>query len=481
MSATQTAIYVRISQDREGAGLGVQRQEEDSRELAERLGWTVGEIYTDNDISAYSGKPRPAYLRMLSDIEAGRIDGVLAWHPDRLHRSPLELEHFITLVEKHGTQVHTVRAGHYDLSTPSGRAVARTVGAWARYESEHKSDRIKRAREQQAAAGRFHGGQRPYGFEKDGVTIRPGEAAEIVKAIESTIAGVSLRSLVRDLNQRGVPTATGRGKWTGPVLRDIMCRPRVAGLSSLHGEVVAPAEWPALVPEETWRAAKSILEDPERRTNQRGGTIRWLGSGIYVCGVCGKRDLRASTSGSKRKPAYRCRARDYVGEPGGHVTRSCEDVDGYVEAAVVERLKRDRVTDLLVDHEDSAVAAGVLRTENAAVAKRLEQLAGMFADGQISATQLTAGTEKLRRRSEEISSELAELGKRSPLSLVAGAPDIERLWFGTEADRSDGLNLGARRAIVDALVTVTVLRAPSGRARDGLYFDPEFVRIEWKV
>lgn len=459
----------------------MQRQEDDCRQLAQQLGWTVEEVYADNDVSAYSGKPRPAYLRMLADLEAGRIRGILAWHPDRLHRSPLELEHFITLVEKHAVRVHTVRAGHYDLSTPSGRAVARTVGAWARYESEHKSDRIRRAREQQALAGRFHGGQRPYGFEKDGVTLRPDEAAEIVKAIDGVIAGVSLRSIVRDMNQRGVPTATGRSQWTGVVLREILCRPRVAGLSSLHGEIVGKAEWPALVPEETWRAAKTILEDPSRRTNQRGGTVRWLGSGIYVCGVCGCRELRASTSGSKRKHAYRCRARDYSGDPGGHVVRSCEDVDGYVEATIVERLKRDRVTDLLVDQPDTAAAAASLRIESAAVTERLDQLAGMFAEGQISASQLAAGTEKLRTRAGEIAAELAELGKRSPLSLVAGAPDIERLWFGTEPDRSDGLALGARRAIVDALMTVTILRAPSGRSRDGLYFDPEYVRIEWKA
>jgi DNA invertase Pin-like site-specific DNA recombinase len=35
------AIYCRISRDREGAGLGVQRQEEDCRQLAASLGWTV--------------------------------------------------------------------------------------------------------------------------------------------------------------------------------------------------------------------------------------------------------------------------------------------------------------------------------------------------------------------------------------------------------------------------------------------------------
>jgi hypothetical protein len=53
----RAAIYVRISSDRTGAGLGVARQEEDCRALCERLGWQVVRVYPDNDVSAYSGKP----------------------------------------------------------------------------------------------------------------------------------------------------------------------------------------------------------------------------------------------------------------------------------------------------------------------------------------------------------------------------------------------------------------------------------------
>ena len=46
----KAAVYVRISRDREGAGLGVQRQEQDCRELADRLGWHVVGLYCDNDV-----------------------------------------------------------------------------------------------------------------------------------------------------------------------------------------------------------------------------------------------------------------------------------------------------------------------------------------------------------------------------------------------------------------------------------------------
>jgi site-specific DNA recombinase len=65
------AVYARISSDQEHLGLGVQRQLEDCRKLPAGRGWTVAEEYTDNNVSAYSGKPRPAYARMLSDLAAG--------------------------------------------------------------------------------------------------------------------------------------------------------------------------------------------------------------------------------------------------------------------------------------------------------------------------------------------------------------------------------------------------------------------------
>ena len=60
-------VYARISSDVEGTGQGVDRQVRDCRELATRLGWVVGEEYVDNDISAYSGKRRPAYERLMED------------------------------------------------------------------------------------------------------------------------------------------------------------------------------------------------------------------------------------------------------------------------------------------------------------------------------------------------------------------------------------------------------------------------------
>lgn len=99
-------------------------------------------MYADKDMSAYSGKPRPAWERLNSDIGAGPVDAIASWHVDRLTRSPRELEDVIDLHDGHGVQLAT-RTGEIDLSTPTGRLIARTVGAAARSQRRWNPDRIQ--------------------------------------------------------------------------------------------------------------------------------------------------------------------------------------------------------------------------------------------------------------------------------------------------------------------------------------------------
>ncbi|MEO7980044.1 MAG: recombinase family protein [Sporichthyaceae bacterium] len=70
--ATKAAVYARISSDPQGLRAGVGRQERECRALAEREGWDVGELYVDNDVSAYSGKRCPRHEAMLAAIKTAR-------------------------------------------------------------------------------------------------------------------------------------------------------------------------------------------------------------------------------------------------------------------------------------------------------------------------------------------------------------------------------------------------------------------------
>lgn len=459
--STQAIIYVRISQDREGAGLGVERQESDCRELAERLGWTVVDVLCDNDVSAYSGKPRPAYRKLLEALRTGSANGVLVWHTDRLHRSPVELEDYVQVCETHGIATQTAKAGPLDLASPSGRLVARQLGAVARYEIEHNVERLRAARLQSVKAGKWAGGRRPFGYEPDGVTVRESEAAEVRTATEQVVAGGSIRSICANLNDRNVRTSAD-GEWRQSEVRKLLIRPRNAGLMVHHGEVVGDAEWPAIVDVDLWRACRAILTDPGRRTNM-GGPRHHFGSGLYVCGVCGE-GLRVSSNGKRRK-YYTCVV-------GNHVARDLNDLDDYITNIVVERLRApDAVEAMRPPTKDTTG----LHVEAEGLRERLKELARMYADGQVSGAQLAEATEGLRSRLDTVESKIANAVESSTLTPFVGRDPAE-VW--------DELDVDRRRAVLDLLVRVVIHRARKGRPpgwKPGeSYFDPTTIDVEWK-
>jgi site-specific DNA recombinase len=465
----RAAIYCRISSDREGLELGVERQQEDCRDLAVRHGLTVVEVFVDNDVSASTKarKERPEYRRMLADAREGRFDTIVAYTTSRLTRKPRENEDLIELAESHGISYQYVRSPAVDLNTAAGRRYARWSAANDAGEAEETAERVARAKLQAATQGKFRGGRRPFGFEPDGVTLREAEAAEIRHATEQALAGVSLAGIARDLNARRVATSTGKA-WTGREVGRLLARARNAGLVERHGEILGPAQWPAIVDEGTWRAVRAMLADPGRLTTP-GPTRRWLLSGIAKCGVCGSGVLVTSTRNRAggRWPVYTCR-------PGRHVARACEQVDALVNDLVVARLSRPDAVDLLA--VDAGVDVGELHRTAAGLRARLDELAGLFARGVVDARQLERGTTDLRAQLETVEGQLAAAASKSVFHGVVDVDDVGEVWA--------GLSLERRRAVVSALVEVTILKARRGRTpgwRPGApYWDPESVRVEWR-
>src|SRR3954471_10824341 len=201
------AVYARISSDTEGKALGVTRQLEDCRRLAGQLGWTIGQEYVDNDLSAYSGKRRPAYQQLLTDVADGLRDAVICYHVDRLTRRPVELEQFVATVDAAGVRQVRFVSGDMDLGTGDGLLIGRMLAAVAAKESADKSRRVSRKLDQNAAEGRPHGGnRRPFGYEKHRVTVRQDEAEVIGRLVSRYLAGESLRSLCMWLEDNGIRT-----------------------------------------------------------------------------------------------------------------------------------------------------------------------------------------------------------------------------------------------------------------------------------
>lgn len=460
-----TALYVRISRDTEGEGLGVARQLADCKALAEQRGWPViPEPYTDNDLSAYSGKPRPAYLRLLEDVRAGRVRRIVAWHPDRLHRSPLEFEGFLDLVQDTGCQVETVRSGAVDLTTPSGRLNARVLGDFARYESEHKSDRVRAKLQQNAEAGKHHGGSRPYGWEDDRVTLHEGEAAYVRLGVSMLLGGNSMKAIVRALNEAGSRNTLG-GLWQDVTLRSTLLRARNAGLRTHHGQVLdgVPGKWEPILDRDTWEQVRLVLTDPARRTNPGATGRTHLLSGIGRCGICGG-PLRAA----KGKPYKGVAATIYRCFPTGCVSRGQEPVDTLVRALVCARLARPDAVDLLRQDDEPAEAA-TARADVERLRGRLDVAAADHDDDRTTREQFLATTARLRVR-------LAEAERRVPapaprlavLDALVGQEDVEAAW--------DALDVSVQRQVVALLLDMTV--QPTRR---GPGFDPAGVTTAWRA
>jgi site-specific DNA recombinase len=104
----RAVVYTRQSLDRSGDGLTVARQREDCLKLCRDRGWTVVQAVTDNDISAFSGKPRPGFAQVLGMVDDRAIDVVVVWAVDRLVRKLADLEDVIERCERAGVRLATV-------------------------------------------------------------------------------------------------------------------------------------------------------------------------------------------------------------------------------------------------------------------------------------------------------------------------------------------------------------------------------------
>jgi len=117
MTAKRTALYLRVSTDE-------QTTENQLRELlavAERIGWTITEIYEDVGISGAKGRnKRPAFDKLLKDAARRKFDLVAACSVDRLGRSLQDLISFLSDIHSYGIDLYLHHQG-IDTSTPAGR------------------------------------------------------------------------------------------------------------------------------------------------------------------------------------------------------------------------------------------------------------------------------------------------------------------------------------------------------------------------
>jgi len=162
--------------------------------------------------------------------------------------------------------------------------------------------------------------------------VRESEALIVRECARRLLAGEALQAICADLNERGVATVTGV-QWKTQTLRRMLTSPRISGQREHRGEIVGPAEWPAIItPAETARI-RALLSDPSRRTNK--SARRYLLVRLLRCGLCGELLVSRPTATGKRR--YVCAQRpNFTG--CGHMYIEADMLELFVVEAVLHRL-----------------------------------------------------------------------------------------------------------------------------------------------
>lgn len=458
---TIAALYLRISKDRTGEALGVERQEALCREKAKARGWVVGPVFVDNDISAASGKHRPGYAALVEAMKAGEIAAIVTYHPDRLYRRMDDLEALVTVIEATGVMIETCTAGEIDLTNQTGIMTARIIGAVAAKEVGQTKERILAEQKARANAGKPPGGSRRFGYTQDW-QIDEREAGPLREAVNRLFAGESARSICRDWQLQGLDTPKGFPMSPGGFTR-MLKHPYLTGLRIHQGEIVGEGVWAPILDRKTWEQLQELLGRSDRRENPglRGAPRKYHLSGLLTCDNCGC-PLHSGVSSKVRKGKRVGTYRSWVCKKTPQYPNACNAVS--VKAEPLEDYLTTRTLDLLTGSKRIREAlqgknAGKASEALVAVAEleqRLEDLADdYYAKKRIPRDEYQRHAQALEL---ELSTAKATVEQLQRKDLVTGLPeDREAL----QAQWENSLDL--RRKLTRLLFPeIRVLRAGRG-------------------
>jgi DNA invertase Pin-like site-specific DNA recombinase len=455
--ALSAAVYCRMSLAVMGDTTKVEDQERICRELCERLGWRVHDVYADNNKSAWQkNRKRPAWDRMLADVDAGLIGAIVVYHGDRLVRRPQDLAKLIELADSKGLRLASP-TGTRNLDNGDDRFIV-WIEAAAQERSSYDTSRRKITQyERMRREGKVRPGGRggrSYGFRGDNLTMIESEAANLREAAARILGGEGAGAVAADFTARGIVTQTGI-PFTYATLPQLLKRPRYAGLMP---DGVQQAAWEPVLERSQWEALRAVLGNRSAGYGYAVNSRRYLLSGIAECGFgdCGAplqiRHTRVRGDGPPNV-GYACI------RPGCRKTyRSRVMLDAYVSQRVVSLLNQEG------NPEPAAPRTPGLAERYAAADAQRREIEEVLADpsrGSVPA---------LLKRLDRVNATLAEL---RDLSAGDARSRLRTRYAGLTLEEFRGLPLAVRRSLVAAYFRVVVL--PSSKKGPG--FRTEDVRM----
>ncbi|MFF5214793.1 recombinase family protein [Micromonospora sp. NPDC000442] len=425
--------YLRVSDNKGGTSGSTVEQLGELETDASGHGWTIGEAYRDDGVSAsrYGTKRRDDYDRLMADLAAGTFGaGILGlWEGSRGSRQVGEWVSLLEALEQAEVKVWvSTEERLFDPRVPGDRKALLTMAVDAEHESAKTRQRVLRSATASAVAGRPWGvlayGYRRRYDEKTRKLVEqyedPAEADNIRDLFQKLDDGWSLNRIAKDWAAKGV-VSPGTGRPFSPAhLRQMAIKPVYAGRRK-HGDKIYPAKlWEPIVDPAQWDRVNATLRDPSRKTTRAGLGIH-LSTAVVRCGVCGS---KMSTSERGDEPRHlRCHDRDCV-----QINQAI--VDYLVEEAIIDALS-DQQTARRPEGSDERLAE--VRRELAAVKLQLADLAAAVAARRLSITLAASAEPALladERRLEKLEVELSVPPKASRFVAPSDA-EARKSWAAT--------------------------------------------------
>jgi site-specific DNA recombinase len=470
----RVGVYVRRSTDDEHQPYSIEAQ--DARLAAyigSQPGWRQAARFADDASGATTH--RPGLQRALAAARAGAFDVLLVYRVDRLTRSLRDLVTLLDDLDAAGV-VFRSATEPFDTATAMGRMLVQMLGMFAQFEHDTIIDRVIAGMERKAAAGKWKGGRRPFGYQADAAASSlvpdPGEAA-VVRLIFGTYTRDRLgaRAIATLLNDRGHRTTTG-GRWSAHQVLRVLSNRIYVGELSFRGITVTSCH-PPVIEQTTLDQAQQILaargEDHAKRAASGSD---YLLTGLIRCPSCGSAMLGTRAHGKTRiYRYYSCYRRTrYDSTACGGQRVDADAIEDAVISALAgfyrhqHHLIADAVTKAqeqhAADHDSRRGELAATDRELARTSAAIDRYLAAFENGTLDPEDLAdriarlKGTSRqLAARRDELASELdAEPAIPPPATLREVADHIDQII----AAGSDS----QRKTLIGALVAQVKITGP---------------------
>jgi site-specific DNA recombinase len=345
----RVAIYTRqsVASDLEFGSIDAQREAVEAYVQSQRgQGWVALPDRFDDHGYSGSNTDRPAFQRLLADIEAGKIDVLAAYRTDRVSRSLADFTALMRDLEKRGIGFCSVTQS-FDSTTPMGKFVMNMLASFSEFEratiAERTADKIRATRRR----GQWTGGRVPLGYDLiDGkLVVNVAEAETVRQIFACYLAHGGLVTTVEELHRRALKNKSWTNKAGGTTrgaafnkesLRTLLINPLYIGMMRC-GDELADGRHEAIIDAATFETVARAL--CERRKPYRATAGKWgaLLTGILRCARCGAAMThQVSVKGGKAFKYYCCTT---IQKQGAAACRGSRAPAEALEDVVVSRVK----------------------------------------------------------------------------------------------------------------------------------------------